>query len=75
MIGPASNKVIEEGEIVQIGCSPSFEGYKGVCRRSFVMGKRSELQKAYFDCMNEAYRKGGTGNLSCLPGESSFQPH
>ena len=42
---------------MQIGCSPSFEGYKGVCRRSFVMGKRSELQKAYFDCMNEAYRR------------------
>lgn len=57
VIGPASNKVIEEGEIVQIGCSPSFESYKGVCRRSFVMGKRSELQKAYFDCMNEAYRR------------------
>lgn len=57
VIGPASNKVIEEGEIVQIGCSPSFEGYKGVCRRSFVMGERSRLQNAYFECMNEAYRR------------------
>ncbi len=57
VIGPASNRVIQEGEIVQIGCSPSFEGYKGVCRRGFVMGERSELQKQYFACMNEAYRR------------------
>lgn len=57
VIGPASNRVIREGEIVQIGCSPSFEGYKGVCRRAFVMGERSEVQKQYFECMNEAYRR------------------
>lgn len=57
VIGPAGNRVIREGEIVQIGCSPSFEGYKGVCRRAFVMGERSEIQKQYFECMNESYRK------------------
>lgn len=57
VIGPASNRVIQEGEIVQIGSSPCFEGYKGVCRRAFVMGRRSALQEAYFDCMNEAYRR------------------
>ena len=56
VIGPATNKTIKEGEIVQVGISPSFEGYKGVCRRAFVMGERSLLQKEYFDCMNEAFR-------------------
>lgn len=57
VIGPAVNKQIEEGEIVQVGCSPSYEGYKGVCRRAFVMGERSQIQKEYFDCMNESYRR------------------
>lgn len=57
VIGPAGNRIIHEGEIVQIGCSPSFEGYKGVCRRAFVMGQRSDIQKQYFECMNEAYRR------------------
>lgn len=57
VIGPASNRIINEGEIVQVGCSPSYEGYKGVCRRAFVMGERSSLQKEYFEVMNEAFRK------------------
>lgn len=57
VIGPATNRIIVSGEIVQIGCSPSYEGYKGVCRRAFVMGKRSVLQEAYFACMNEAFAR------------------
>lgn len=57
VIGPATNRVIKEGELVQIGCSPSYEGYKGVCRRAFVMGERTPLQTEYFDCMNEAFRR------------------
>lgn len=57
VIGPASNKIINEGEIVQVGISPSYEGYKGVCRRTFVMGKRNKLQKEYFEIMNEAFIK------------------
>lgn len=56
IIGPASNRVISEGEIVQIGVSPSYEGYKGVCRRAFVMGERSEVQKRYFEIMNTGFR-------------------
>lgn len=56
IIGPASNKIMKEGEIVQIGCSPSYEGYKGVCRRTFVLGERNSTQKKYFDIMNEGYR-------------------
>jgi Xaa-Pro aminopeptidase len=57
VIGPASNKVIREGEIVQVGCSPSYEGYKGVARCAFVMGERSEIQKQYFDALNTGYEK------------------
>ena len=49
VIGPASNRVMNAGEIVQIGCSPSYEGYKGVCRRAFVLGERNALQRQYFD--------------------------
>ncbi len=57
VIGPASNKTIELGEIVQIGCSPSYAGYKGVARRAVVMGERNETQELYFEVMNTAYEK------------------
>ena len=56
IIGPATNKVMEEGEIVQLSCSPSYQCYKGMCRRTFVLGERSELQKQYFAIMNEGYQ-------------------
>ena len=56
IIGPASNKIIRESEIVQIGCSPSYNNYKGVCRRAFVMGERNEMQKQYFEILNEGYK-------------------
>lgn len=57
VIGPATNRVIREGEIVQIGVSPSFAGYKGVCRRAFVMGRRNAAQEEYFAVMNAGYEK------------------
>lgn len=57
VIGPASNKVILDGENVLLACSPSFRGYKGVARRNVIMGKRTALQKEFFDVMNEAYRR------------------
>lgn len=56
IIGPASNKIIEKDEIVQVGCSPSYNCYKGVCRRAFVVGDRNELQKQYFNILNEGYQ-------------------
>lgn len=56
VIGPATNRVMQEGEIIQVGCSPSYEGYKGVCRRAFVLGERNNAQKQYFEIMNEGYR-------------------
>jgi Xaa-Pro aminopeptidase len=57
VIGPATNRVINKGELVQIGVSPSYVGYKGVCRRAFVMGERNETQKKFFEVMNEGYRR------------------
>lgn len=56
-IGPATNRVIEEGDIVQIGVSTSFADYKGICRRAFVMGERNAAQKEYFSVMNAGYEK------------------
>lgn len=55
VIGPASNKIIEEGEIVQMGVSPSYEGYKGVSRRAVIAGERNSIQKQYFETLNKAY--------------------
>lgn len=57
VIGPASNKIMEQGEIIQIGISPSYEGYKGVCRRALVLGERSDVQRQYFDIMNNGYQR------------------
>lgn len=56
VIGPATNRVIEEGDLVQVGCSPSFQCYKGVCRRTFVVGERNDIQKKYFAILNEGYQ-------------------
>ncbi len=57
VIGPASNRVMREGEIVQVGCSPSYQGYKGVCRRVVVLGEMTLTQRAYFKLLKEAYDK------------------
>ena len=55
IIASASNKIIEEGDIVQLSCSPIFQGYKGCCRRTVVAGKRTPLQEEFFQKMNHAY--------------------
>ena len=55
IIAPASNKVIQEGEIVQLSSVPSYHCYKGVCRRTVVAGKRSELQQEFFEKLNRGY--------------------
>ena len=55
VIGPASNRVIHEGEILQIGCSPSYEGYKGVMRRVVVLGTPTARQEKYIDVLSNAY--------------------
>lgn len=72
IIGPASDKIIESGEIVQIGVSPSYHCYKGVCRRAFVVGERNEMQQQYFDVLNEGYQTAVDELIRvCATGESS----
>lgn len=72
IIGPATNKVIQEGEIVQIGCSPSYNCYKGVCRRAFVAGERNEMQKQYFDILGQGFRLAADELARvCATGEST----
>lgn len=55
IIGPATNKIINEGEIVQIGCSPSYEGYKGVLRRTVIVGKQTKMQSEFINILCNAY--------------------
>jgi len=55
VIGPASNRIMQEGEIVQVGCSPSYEGYKGILRRTVILGKPTATQETFIDVLSEAY--------------------
>ena len=56
VIGPASNRVIGAGEMVQVGCSPNYEGYKGVLRRCVVMGTPTARQREFLQILGDAYR-------------------
>ena len=38
VIGPATNKVIKNGEFVSLGISPTFNGYHGIMRRTVKAG-------------------------------------
>ena len=48
VIGPATNKVIQEGEIVSLGVSPTFNGYHGVIRRTVRAGREPDPQQRRF---------------------------
>ncbi|HHU53902.1 MAG TPA: M24 family metallopeptidase [Clostridiaceae bacterium] len=72
VIGPATNRVIQEGDIVQISSSPSFQCYKGMCRRAFVMGTPSQLQEEFFEILVEGYEIAkNTLARICETGESN----
>ncbi len=38
VIGPATDKVLEEGEMVSLGLSPTWHGYHGILRRTIRVG-------------------------------------
>lgn len=38
VLGPATNRVIQEGEAVSMGVSPTFQGYHGIMRRTVKAG-------------------------------------
>lgn len=48
VIGPATNKVIQDGDIVSLGASPTFNGYHGVIRRTVGAGKAPDPKQADF---------------------------
>jgi len=56
VIGPATNKVIQEGEIVSLGVSPTFNGYHGVVRRTVRAGKEpSPKQRKFIKAVEGLY--------------------
>jgi len=48
VIGPATNKVIQDGEMVSLGVSPTFNGYHGVVRRTVRAGKKPDREQSEF---------------------------
>jgi len=48
VIGPATNKVIRDGEIVSLGVSPTFNGYHGVIRRTVRAGREPSPEQTEF---------------------------
>ncbi|MFH1006174.1 MAG: M24 family metallopeptidase [Candidatus Latescibacterota bacterium] len=57
IIGAASNRVMQAGEMVQIGVSPGLSGYKGVCRRVFVLGQPTALQATFLSHLETAFAR------------------
>ena len=49
IIGRASNKVIDEGDIVMLGVSPRYEGYTSAIGRTLVAGRASPEQAAFLN--------------------------
>jgi len=56
VIGPATNKVIQDGETVSLGASPTFDGYHGVIRRTVRAGKKPDRkQKEFIGAVEDLY--------------------
>lgn len=57
VIGPATNKVINRGEMVSMGVSPTFNGYHGVIRRTFKVGEPlTEGQREFHEAVEGLYK-------------------
>jgi len=56
VIGPATNNVIREGDMVSLGVSPTFNGYHGVIRRTVRAGKApTPEQKKFLEAVEGLY--------------------
>jgi Xaa-Pro aminopeptidase len=55
IVGRATNKVIEDGEVVSLGVSPRFEGYTSTLGRTVVAGRARADQIAFLDHGNRAF--------------------
>lgn len=74
VIGPATNNVIHDGDIVSLGASPTFNGYHGVVRRTVragtepapdqreFIGAVEQLYVVIMDAVKEAARKNLASN-------------
>ncbi len=56
VIGPATNKVIKDGEMVSLGLSPTFNGYHGVVRRTVKVGELTRKQREFMTSVEDLYR-------------------
>lgn len=56
VIGPASNKVIQRGEFISLGVSPTFNGYHGVVRRTVRAGENPDTkQRSFLKAVEDLY--------------------
>jgi len=58
VIGPATNNVLREGDMVSLGVSPTFNGYHGVIRRTVKVGDEplTEGQRSFLKAVEGLYR-------------------
>ncbi len=58
VIGPATNNVLREGDIVSVGVSPTFNGYHGIVRRTVKVGDEAltEGQRSFMKAVEGLYR-------------------
>ncbi len=57
IIGPASEKVIQSGDIVSMGVSPTWHGYHGIVRRTVRAGKDfTPGQREFVEAVEGLYR-------------------
>lgn len=56
VIGPATNKVIQRGEFISLGVSPTFNGYHGVVRRTVRSGENPDTeQRSFLKAVEDLY--------------------
>ncbi|MFQ6115115.1 MAG: M24 family metallopeptidase [bacterium] len=58
IIGSASHKVIQDGEMVALGVSPTFNGYHGIIRRTVKVGSQpyNNDQKVLMEAVEGLYK-------------------
>ena len=74
VIGPASDKVIDRGDVVSLGVSPTWHGYHGIVRRTvragtdFSAGQRAfvEAVEGLHNAVWEATIRAAAENLSAI---------
>lgn len=56
VLGPATNRVIQKGEFVSMGISPTFNGYHGIMRRTVKVGEEwTADERAFMDALEGLY--------------------